>query len=79
MRHALAALRLARELTRGGQTLLFSLHDLRLAHCLDLVVVLHEGRLRAIGPPATVLTPALLLEVFGVRASMAPDLMLQLP
>ncbi len=79
VRHALATLQLARSLTRGGKTLLFSLHDLRVAHCLDLLIVLHEGRRRAIGPPATVLTPALLLEVFGVRASIAPDLMLQLP
>jgi iron complex transport system ATP-binding protein len=79
VRHALAALQLARELTRGGKTLLFSLHDLRVAHCLDLVVVLHKGRLRAVGPPDAVLTPALLLEVFGVRASTVAGLMLQLP
>lgn len=75
-RHALEALMLGRELTRGGGTLVFSLHDLRVAHCLDLVVVLHEGRLRAVGRPETVLTPELLREVFGVTARIEPGLTL---
>jgi iron complex transport system ATP-binding protein len=70
---------LAGNIKRDGRTLLLSLHDLRLAHCLDMVVVLHKGRLRAAGPPATVLTPALLREVFGVRAEIAPGLVLKLP
>jgi iron complex transport system ATP-binding protein len=75
-RHALETLMLGRELTRGGGTLMFSLHDLRVAHCLDLVVVLHEGRLRAVGRPETVLTPELLREVFGVTARIEPGLTL---
>jgi iron complex transport system ATP-binding protein len=79
VRHALEGLRFAAELARGGKTMLFSLHDLRLAHCLDVVIVLHEGRLRAIGPPHEVLTPELLLDVFGVRARTAPGLSLELP
>jgi iron complex transport system ATP-binding protein len=79
VRHALEVLVLADELKRAGHTLLLSLHDLRVAHCLDLVIVLHEGRLRALGPPKAVLTPALLREVFGVRAEIAPDLVLKLP
>lgn len=77
--HALHALRLAGELTRAGRTVLFSLHDLRLAHCLDLVVVLDRGRLRAVGKPDDVLTPELLHDVFGVRARTAPGLILELP
>lgn len=79
VRHALEGLRLAAELARGGRTMLFSLHDLRVAHCLDVVIVLHEGRLRAIGPPAEVLTPDLLLNVFGVQSRTAPGLSLELP
>lgn len=79
VRHALEGLKLAGELARGGRTMLFSLHDLRLAHCLDVVIVLHEGRLRAIGPPQDVLTPELLLSVFGVRARTTPGLTLELP
>jgi len=70
---------LGRELTQAGTTLVFSLHDLRVAYCLDVVVVLHEGRLRAIGPPVEVLTPALLLEVFGVQAREEKGLTLFLP
>jgi iron complex transport system ATP-binding protein len=79
VRHALETLRLASELARGGKTLLLSLHDLRVAHCLDVVIVLHGGRLRAIGKPDEVLTPALLHEVFGVRAGTAPGMILELP
>lgn len=79
VRHALDALILARELTRAGKTVLLSLHDLRIAHCLDVVAVLDAGRLRAVGSPEEVLTPALLLEVFGVRARTAPGLILELP
>jgi iron complex transport system ATP-binding protein len=75
-RHALETLMLGRELTRAGGTLVFSLHDLRVAHCLDEVVVLHEGRLRAAGAPEQVLTPELLREVFGVTARVEPGLTL---
>lgn len=80
VRHALDVLVLARELTHGrGSTVLISLHDLRVAHCLDAVVVLQAGRLRAAGSPADVLSPALLLDVFGVKAHTAPGLVLELP
>ncbi len=78
-RHALEGLKLAGELARGGQTVLFSLHDLRVAHCLDVVIVLHEGGLCAAGPPDEVLTAELLRDVFGVRARNAPGLILELP
>lgn len=74
--HGLETLMLGRELTRGGRTLVFSLHDLRVAHCLDEVVVLHEGRLRAAGKPEEVLTTELLREVFGVTARVEPGLTL---
>ena len=78
-RHALEILLLGNKHTRAGGTLLFSLHDLRMAYILDVVVVMHEGRLRAIGKPVEVLTPELLLEVFGVRAEIIPSLSLALP
>lgn len=79
VRHALEVLQIATGLARAGKTLLLSVHDLRVAQKLDVVAVLHGGRLRAFGPPAEVLTPALLHEVFGVRASTAPGLALDLP
>jgi len=79
VRHALEVLVLARELTRGGSTVLLSLHDLRVARELDSVLVMDRGRLRASGPPSDVLTPGLLLEVFGVKARCNGDLHLELP
>jgi len=78
-RHGLELLALARELTRAGGAVVMSLHDLKVAHALDLVVVLAEGGLRAIGNPKEVLTPELLHEVFGVRARMGAGLVLELP
>jgi iron complex transport system ATP-binding protein len=78
-RHGLEVLMLARERTRAGGTVVFSLHDLRVAHCLDLVVVLHDGELRAAGAPAAVLTPDLVFSVFRVRSETTPGLTLFLP
>ena len=75
-RHGLEVLKLARERADRGGTVVFSLHDLRVAHCLDHVAVLHGGELRASGRPETVLTPELLLEVFRVRAETVPGLTL---
>ena len=75
-RHGLEVLRLARERADRGGTVVFSLHDLRVAHCLDHVAVLHGGELRASGRPDAVLTPELLLEVFRVRAETTPGLTL---
>ncbi|MFH1496897.1 MAG: ABC transporter ATP-binding protein [Verrucomicrobiota bacterium] len=78
-RHALEVLMLGRELSQAGGTVVFSLHDLRMAHCLDTVAVLDHGKLRAFGPPDEVLTPELLLDVFGVQARTEPGLTLFLP
>lgn len=64
--HQLDVLSLVRA---SGLTVLAALHDLNLAaaHC-DLLYVIDGGRLVASGPPHDVLQPALLAEVFGVRA-----------
>lgn len=78
-RHGLEVLLLARERARAGGTVVFSLHDLRVAHCLDFVVVLKDGALRAAGAPEGVLTAELLAEVFRVRAETVPSLTLFLP
>jgi len=66
-RHGLNVLALARELARAGRTVWFSLHDLRLAHRLDELVLLQRGQLRAAGAPSTVLTEEALADVFGIR------------
>ncbi|KOV60468.1 ABC transporter ATP-binding protein [Streptomyces sp. MMG1121] len=53
-----------------GITTLAVLHDLDLAARLcDRLVVLHGGKAVAAGPVLDVLTPAVLRDVFGVRAS----------
>lgn len=78
VRHVLDGLKLARELAQSGSTVVFSLHDLRLAQGLDLVVVLHGGRLRTVGRPEQVLTAQVVQEVFGVRSRIEPGLVLEL-
>jgi len=78
-RHGLEVLMLAKELSAAGGTVVMSLHDLRIAHCLDEIVVLCDGALRAAGKPDEVLTPQLLHEVFGVRARFGETLILELP
>ena len=70
---------LARRRAQAGGTVVFSLHDLRVAHCLDHVVVLHHGEMRASGAPDRVLTSELMLEVFRVRAETVQGLTLFLP
>ncbi|MFF3216497.1 ABC transporter ATP-binding protein [Streptomyces sp. NPDC002886] len=56
------------------QTVLVALHDLSLAarYC-DRLLLLHHGRLIAAGPPAAVLTPRRLAEVFEVDAELTTD------
>jgi iron complex transport system ATP-binding protein len=60
---------LVRTLTAEGVTVIAAVHDLSLAAAhADAVVVLAEGRVAAHGPTQPTLTPALIREVFGVRA-----------
>ena len=79
VRHALQALVLVNDLKKRGGTGVVSLHDLRIAHCFDHVVVMQAGRIAAQGQPDAVLTPELLLNVFGVQAHIATGLTLSLP
>ncbi|MGK5674663.1 ABC transporter ATP-binding protein [Micromonospora sp. URMC 106] len=67
--HQLHLLHLVR---RSGVTTLAALHDLNLAAMFcDTVVVLAAGRVVAAGPPAEVLTPRLLADVYDVHADVA--------
>lgn len=72
----IGVMRLFRGLAEEGRTVLASLHDLGLAarHCTRLIL-LHQGRLVADGPPREVLTPERMAEVFGVtlRLEDGPD------
>jgi iron complex transport system ATP-binding protein len=72
-RHALVALEVAREQARAGAAVVVVLHDLNLAACWsDRLVLLHEGRVLAEGPPAQVIEPATLARAFGVALTVAP-------
>lgn len=70
----IGAMRLFARLAGAGGTVIASLHDLGLAarHCTRLVI-LHQGRIAADGPPASVLTAENLAHVFGVTAYLGHD------
>ena len=67
----LATLALLHQRARAGGTILLALHDLNLAagFC-DALILLHDGRQVAAGPPEQVLTPALLRAVYGVDVTV---------
>ncbi|GGQ33427.1 ABC transporter ATP-binding protein [Streptosporangium pseudovulgare] len=66
-------LRLLSMLKESGLSVLVTLHDLNLAaSACDRLAVLSRGSLVSCGPPAEVLTEALLRDVFGVAASIVP-------
>jgi iron complex transport system ATP-binding protein len=59
---------------RNRRAVLVALHDLNLAaRFTDRVAVLSHGRLRTVGPPADVLSPELLAEIWGIVAEMRRD------
>ncbi len=65
--HQLVLMDRAADLAAEGIAVVAVLHDLNLAvRYADRLVVLAEGRVRAIGRPATVVGPQLLRDVFGI-------------
>ncbi|HQZ12823.1 MAG TPA: ABC transporter ATP-binding protein [Devosia sp.] len=67
----LLALDLLQDRARAGCTVLLAMHDLNLAaRYADHLVVMKVGRVVAEGPPAEVLTEKLLLDVYGVHATI---------
>ncbi|MHC1743170.1 MAG: ABC transporter ATP-binding protein [Syntrophobacteraceae bacterium] len=70
IRYCLEILETVRQL---GVTTVAVLHDLNLAGMFcETLLVLHRGKVRAHGPPAEVLTPRLIHEVFGVGSLVRP-------
>ena len=48
---------------------LIAIHDIDIAaRFSDQIILLHNGKIHAFGPPLEVLTPELIAEVFGVEA-----------
>ena len=71
VRHRLDLLDHVRQLVGAGHTVIAAMHDLEwAARYSDRILMLHEGRVAALGTPREVLTPAGLAEVFGVRAEV---------
>jgi iron-chelate-transporting ATPase len=75
LRYQVELLDLVRDLADESQIAVgVVLHDLDQAAALaDTVVLLHEGRVRASGTPADVLTPDLLSEVWGIDIEVDTD------
>jgi iron complex transport system ATP-binding protein len=74
MAHQLDVLELVRDLHDTGTTVVMVLHDVnQAARYADHLVALRDGVVVAQGPPAAVLTPALVDDVFGVRCSVLTD------
>ncbi len=72
--HQIEVLDLIRHLNRQlGLTVVMVLHDLnQAARYTGRIVVLDDGDVYAEGPPAAVLTPGTLAEVFGVEGRVLP-------
>lgn len=72
LRYQVEILDLVRELADAHRVAVgVVLHDLHHAGGIaDRIVLLHEGRVRASGPPERVLTESLLSEVYGIRVEV---------
>ena len=69
--HQVAVMERARAFARAGGGVLAVLHDLNLAaRVADRLAVLKAGSLLAVGPPAEVMTEAMIDVVFGARVAL---------
>lgn len=67
--HQIEVMTLLQARAKAGALVVAVLHDLAIAaRFCDRLILLHEGRLAADGPPAEVLTDAALRDVYGVAA-----------
>jgi len=77
IRHQMEVLELVKRLNQEeGMTVMIVLHDLnQAAQVADRMIVLQHGRVVEDGPPETVLTVAMLEQVFGIHAHVleSPD------
>ncbi|MHA6617320.1 ABC transporter ATP-binding protein [Pseudonocardia sp. DLS-67] len=75
LRYQVEILDLLRDLAdESGIAVGVVLHDLNQAAAVaDEVLLLVDGRVRAVGPPAAVLTPELITEAYGIRVAVDRD------
>jgi iron complex transport system ATP-binding protein len=76
LQHQLSLHRILRDLSRKGMLTVTVTHDLNLAAAYaGRFVLMNEGRIRADGPPAEVLAPELIGEIFqvGVEVHRRPS------
>lgn len=72
--HQVEVMQLLRRLNGEGMTVLVVLHDLVLAgRFSDRVIAMRDGRVAFDGPPASVLEPSGLQEVFGIAMMVISD------
>src|SRR5687768_7136899 len=72
--HQVEVMQLLRRLNGEGMTVLVVLHDLVLAgRFSDRVIAMRDGRIAFDGPPASVLEPSGLQEVFGIAMMVISD------
>jgi iron complex transport system ATP-binding protein len=73
--YQLELLELLRRLNQeAGRTVLMVLHDLnQAARYSDQVIAIRDGQIYASGSPASVLTPAMVRDVFGLEADIVVD------
>ncbi len=72
--HQLEIMSLLARLAADGRAVVCALHDLNLAAAYaDRLLLLKDGRIVALGPPAEVLTEEFLRDVFAVEAAVAPS------
>jgi iron complex transport system ATP-binding protein len=72
LEHQQRVMGLCLSLAAEGRTVVAIVHDLNHAAVAHRVAVLDQGRLVAVGPPAQVLTPATVSDVFRVAATVTP-------
>lgn len=71
VRHQLIVMQLLRDVARAGGAVLAVVHDLALAaRFADSVLVMHKGGIAASGEPGSVLTPALVADIFGIESEL---------
>lgn len=70
LRHQVDLFAVLRAEATRGVAVVAVMHDLGFAGCTDRCILLSRGRVRASGPPANVLVPKVLFEVYSTRVEL---------